>query len=99
MGVGVKQHGGPSVQADPTQPGVRHILGLQLPQPVHMGRAQVDLLLFLRLPLLHQEDLVGILDGQEIIVPQAAVLPANGVDDASVVSWRRKLSRQPGLAR
>ena len=47
VGVGVKQHGGPSVQADLTQPGVRHILGLQLPQPVHMGRAQVDLLLFL----------------------------------------------------
>lgn len=84
---------------DPAQLGVGHILAFQLAQLIHVGGAQVGLLLLLRLPLLHQQNLVGILDGQEIVIPQAAVLPADGVDDAMGSQLAQKGLPAAGLAR
>ena len=47
-----------------------------------MGLLQMDALMGLRLPLLHQQDFVLLLGGEIVVVADTALLPADGIGNA-----------------
>ena len=94
VGVGVKQHG-----SVPIQLRLGDALVLDGPQALHVLLLHVYALVLVGVPGLQQEDLVLILAGEIVVVPQAALLPANGRENALLHHTAQKFLPPSGLCK